>query len=133
VAPFTSGLLRKRLLSPRTKVSLKRFFDDKKAGKDRIFFNAPCVIVLHAPPYSKMTASDSAIAITHGILAAHSLGLATCWIGFAQEHLWRNKKSRTLLGIPKQNNVYGVFVIGHPAIEYSRAPPRREARVKWKK
>jgi len=133
VVPFTRGLVRRRILNPKTKISLNRFFDDKKAGKDRIFFNAPCVIVLHAPPYSKMTASDAAIAITHGILAAHTLGLGTCWIGFAQEHLWRSKKSRTWLGIPKQNNVYGVFIVGHPDLTYVRAPPRRETKVEWRK
>ena len=131
--PFTSGLVRRRLLNPKTKLSLIRFLEDKKQGKDGIFFNAPCVIILHAPPYSKMTASDSAIAITHGMLAAHSLGLGTCWIGFAQEYLWRYKKTRTKLGIPKQNNVYGVFIVGHPDITFERAPPRREAKIDWKK
>ena len=133
IAPFTSGLVRKRILNPKTKVRLQIFFDDKKSGKDSIFFKAPCVIIVHAPPYSKMTASDSAIAVTHGMLAAHSMGLGTCWIGFAQEHLWRNSKSRKWLGVPKQNNVYGVFVVGHPDLTYVRAPPRREAKVKWKK
>lgn len=131
--PFTTGLVRRRLLNPRTKISLDRFLEDKKQGKDRIFFNAPCVIILHAPPYSKMTASDAAIAISHGMLAAHSLGLGTCWIGFAQEYLWRSKKTRRKLGIPKNNNVYGVFIVGHPDITFLRAPPRREARVERKK
>ncbi|MHA1198310.1 MAG: nitroreductase family protein [Candidatus Heimdallarchaeaceae archaeon] len=133
IVPFTSGLLRKRLLSPKLKISINRFFEDKKQGKDQIFFNAPCVIILHAPPYSKMTASDSAIAITHGMLAAQSLGLGTCWIGFAQEYLWRFKKTRKELGIPKKNNVYGVFIVGHPDISFERAPPRRKAKVEWKK
>ncbi len=131
--PFTSGLVRRRLLNPKTKISINRFLEARKRGEDRIFFNAPCVIILHAPPYSKMTASDSAIAISHGMLAAQSLGLGTCWIGFAQEYLWRSKKTRKELGIPKKNNVYGVFIIGHPDIEYLRAPPRREAKVEWKK
>lgn len=133
IAPFVGGLLRKRLLNPKTKVRLERFFEERAAGKDNIFFHAPCVIIVHAPPYSKMTPSDAAIAITHGILAAHTLGLGTCWIGFAQEHLWRSKKSRKSLGIPKSNNVYGVFVVGHPDFKFERAPPRREARVIWKK
>lgn len=131
--PFIGGLVRRRLLNPKTKISLDRFLKDKKQGIDGIFFDAPCVIILHAPPYSKMTASDSAIAITHGMLASQSLGLGTCWIGFAQEYLWRYKKTRKELGIPKQNNVYGVFIVGHPDISFERAPPRREAKVEWKK
>ena len=133
LVPFVGGMLRRRILSKKTKVRLRLFFEEKEAGKDNIFFKAPCVIIVHAPPYSKMTASDVAIAVTHGMLAAHSLGLGTCWIGFAQEHLWRNKKSRKWLGIPKQNNVYGVFIVGHSDLTYVRAPPRREARVEWKK
>ena len=133
VVPFTRGLVRKRILNPKTKIRLDRFFERRGEGVDQIFFNAPCVIILHAPPYSKMTASDAGIAITHGMLAAHSMGLGTCWIGFAQEYLWRSKKTRKQLGIPKNHNVHGVFIIGHPEQEFLRAPPRREIHLDWKK
>ena len=80
-----------------------------------------------------MTASDAGIAITHGMLAAHSMGLGTCWIGFAHEYLSRFKKGRKELGIPKGHNVYGVFIIGHPEQEFLRAPPRREIYLDWRK
>ncbi|OLS32657.1 MAG: NAD(P)H-quinone oxidoreductase subunit I, chloroplastic [Candidatus Heimdallarchaeota archaeon AB_125] len=131
--PFTSGLLRKRLLNPKTKVRLDDFFKKKSEGVDQIFFNAPCVIIIHAPSYSRMTASDAGIAITHGMLAAHSMGLGTCWIGFAQEYLSRFKKGRKQIGVPRGHNVYGVFIVGHPEQEFLRAPPRREIYLDWRK
>ena len=109
------------------------FFERTDSGDDMIFFKAPIVIILYAPPYSKMTGPDAGIALTHGMLAAQSLGLGTCWIGFAQEYLWRSKKTRKTLGIPKDRNVYGVIVMGYPNIKFERAPPRRELSVKWKK
>ncbi|MBY9000264.1 MAG: nitroreductase family protein [Candidatus Heimdallarchaeota archaeon] len=133
IAPFLSSSLRRRIMSPRTKKSLEMFFERTDSGDDMIFFKAPIVIILYAPPYSKMTGPDAGIALTHGMLAAQSLGLGTCWIGFAQEYLWRSKKTRKTLGIPKDRNVYGVLVMGYTDIKFERAPPRRELSVKWKK
>jgi nitroreductase/NAD-dependent dihydropyrimidine dehydrogenase PreA subunit len=133
VAPFTRGLLRKRLLNPKLKIRLNQFFEDRKTGREQIFHKAPCVIILHAPPYSHMTSSDAGIAITHGMLAAHSMGLGTCWIGFAHEYLKRFRKGKKYLGIPRGHNVHGVFTVGHPDQEFLRAPPRREIHLDWKK
>lgn len=132
IAPFLSPTLRRRIKSPRTKRSLEMFSERTEKGDDMIFFKAPVVIILYAPSYSKMTGVDAGIAITHGIFAAQSLGLGTCWIGFAHEYLWRSKKTRKDLGIPKNRNVHGVFVMGYPDITYERAAPRRKLKVSWK-
>ena len=131
IAPFISPSLRRRLKSPRTKKNLENFFERQKSGEDRIFFEAPVVVILSAPPYSKMTGPDAGISITHGMFAAQSLGLGTCWIGFAQEYLTRFKKIRRKIGIPKNHNVYGVFTLGYPDIKFVRAPPRRERKIDW--
>lgn len=131
LAPFITSMLRKRLLNPKTKRNLEIFFERTKKGDDLIFFNAPCVIVVHSRPYSNMSASDAAISIVHGMLAAHSLNLGTCWIGFAHEYLTRFKKARKKLGIPSSHNVFGVFIIGYPELTFRRAPPRRKEIVHW--
>ncbi len=129
--PFIKGVLRKRLLNPKTKHSLKMFLEETTKGRDLIFFNAPCVIILYAPKYSQMTGPDAGIALTHGMFAAQALGLGTCWIGFAQEYLWRSKKTRKQLGISSWCNVYGVMIIGYPKHRFERAPPRKRLTVQW--
>ncbi len=131
VIPFTKGVIRKRLLNPKTKKSMVMFLEETAKGRDLIFFHAPCVIILYAPKYSQMTGPDAGIAITHGMFAAQVLRLGTCWIGFAQEYLWRSKKTRKKLGIPKWCNVYGVMIVGYPTLKFERAPPRRQLKAQW--
>ena len=80
-----------------------------------------------------MSANDAGIAFTYGMLAAQSLGLGTCWIGFAQEALHRKKRLRNHFGIPKGFKPWGVLALGEPAISYQRAPPRKPLRIQWNK
>jgi nitroreductase/NAD-dependent dihydropyrimidine dehydrogenase PreA subunit len=129
--PFIPKSLKEAALDPGTKISLNRFFERIKNGEDPVFYNAPAVVVTYAPSYGNMAGCDAGIALTYGMLAAQSLGLGTCWIGFAQEALARFKKNRKLLGIPKKMKVNGVFIVGRPAVKYKRVPPREPLNVNW--
>lgn len=93
----------------------------REKGIDTIFYDAPHVLIL----YSKYPwdSRNAAIAITYGMLSAHSLGLGTCWIGMAHGTLNENPKILTeIAGIKDQ--VLAVMTLGYPAVEYFRAPPR---------
>ena len=131
LVPFVKGVLRRRILSKRTKFALDNYIKRTKKGDDLIFFNAPCVIILHSPHYSRMSPSDAGIAITHGMFAALSLGLGTCWIGFAHEYFSRTKKARKKWGIPPKHDVFGVFVLGYPDIKFRAGPYRRPLKIDW--
>ncbi|NPD90655.1 MAG: 4Fe-4S dicluster domain-containing protein [Asgard group archaeon] len=127
--PFLSPALRKRAIDPRTEVILDRELGALEKGEDIVFFNAPCVLILYARPYtSNMAANDAGVVITHGMLAAQALGLGTCWIGIAQR-IFAKKRIRKHFKVPKGYEVYGVITLGEPDIEYQRAPPRRAVRV----
>lgn len=128
---FVSGAIRQLLLDPKTSISLDRHIREFEAGRDVIFYNAPCVILIHSPEYGSMAGVDAGIAFTYGMLAAQSLGLGTCWIGFAQEAVKRDGKLKKWLQIPKGRNCYGVMVMGYPAVKFQRAPPRKELKVQW--
>ncbi|MHA1743437.1 MAG: nitroreductase family protein, partial [Candidatus Heimdallarchaeota archaeon] len=97
-----------------------------------IFFNAPCVILHYSRDYPNGLAdNDAGIALTYGMLAAQSLGLGSCWIGFAQIRLQKKRKLQKHFAIPKGYKVRGVLILGYPAVRYLRAPPRRPLRVRW--
>ncbi len=128
---FTRGALCEKLLHPRTENGLARMLERGEAGEDPIFFDAPCVIVLHAPDYGSFAGNNAGLAFLHGMLAAEALGLGTCWIGYAQEALRRRKTLREWLGVPKGHNVWGVMVLGYPTVRYERAPPRKPIRATW--
>jgi len=127
--PFLSPALRKRALDPRSKVILDRELRDVEKGKDMIFFNAPCVIILYSRPYtSNIAPNDAGVVLTHGMLAAQALGLGTSWIGLAQR-VFKKRRIRKHFKVPKGYKVYGVLAVGVPNITYQRAPPRRAVRI----
>jgi len=128
---FVSGATKQLLLDPKTTLSVNRHISEFEAGKDLIFYNAPCVILLHASEYGSMAGVDAGIAFTYGMLAAQSLGLGTCWVGFAQEAVKHDGTLKKWLQIPKGRNCYGVIIMGYPAVKFQRAPPRKELTLRW--
>ncbi|MFW9824840.1 MAG: nitroreductase family protein [Candidatus Thorarchaeota archaeon] len=95
------------------------YFDS--INKNGIFHNAPAIIFLSITTNSTMPEIDAGIILTYGQLAAHTLGLATCWIGLAHG-LGMNREMMKLIGL--KGRIYGVLTIGYPAVKYSRTPPR---------
>jgi len=95
------------------------YFDS--IDKDPIFHKAPAVIFLTTGPNGSMPLTDAGIVLTYGQLAAHTLGLATCWIGMAHG-LAMNKKMMKLIGL--EGEIHGVLTIGYPAVRYYHTPPR---------
>ena len=94
----------------------------------RFIAQAPVVIVACANPerskrrygyrgefYSQL---DTAAAVQNLLLAAHSLGLASCWVGAFNED-----EVKELLKIPEHVKVIAILPIGYPAEKPS--PPHR--------
>jgi nitroreductase/NAD-dependent dihydropyrimidine dehydrogenase PreA subunit len=131
IRPFMSPAMKERASRDSTEASIDSVVSDFAKGRDRILFDAPCVIILHSPSYAHMTGVDAGIALTQGVLAAHALELGTCWVGFLIELLHLRKGLRTRLGIPKKERVWGVLTLGHPEPTFRRAPPRDKLRVRW--
>lgn len=102
----------------------------RDGGIDPIFYRAPHVLILYSKnPWDSINTS---IAMTYGMLSAQTMGMGTCWIGFAQGVLLENSRIREkFTGI--QTYVLGVFTLGYPSVKYYRAPPRPSLEIKWKK
>ena len=65
---------------------------------------------------------DTAAATENLLLAAHALGLATCWVGaFHEDEAGKAVKT------PKDVRPVAIVPVGHPA-EKARAPPKRRIR-----
>lgn len=127
---FIYGQLRKTIKEPSFTISMDRIIGDSLAGKDPIFFNAPCVIFLYSPNYGNLAGNDSGIIMTYGMLAAETLGLGSCWIGFAQESLQRLKSLSKFIGIPRGYTVWGCFTLGKPVPKFNGIPPKTDLSVK---
>ena len=126
---FIYGELRKTIKEPGFPVSLDRIINDSLAGKNPIFFDAPCVIFLYSPKYGNLAGCDSGIIMTYGMLAAETLGLGSCWIGIAQESLQRLRSLSKFIGIPRGHMVWGCFTLGKPVPKFNQIPPRPDLSV----
>lgn len=101
-------------------------FPDENPGK-KALATAPCLIVVCADPSEsgiengmEYFLADTAIAFDHLCLAAHGMGLGTCWMG------WFNEEAiKAALGIPQQIRVVGVTPLGYPDQE-PKPRPRKE-------
>jgi len=104
------------VLTERTKIEvvLSAFAADNPGKKAHL--QAPAAIVVCADPAESEAShgieyfvADAAIAFEHLCLAAHALGLGTCWLGLFDE-----AELKTKLKIPENLRVVGVTPWGYP-------------------
>ncbi len=112
------------LESPDTRT---RFKSRIEKGYDPIFYNAPHVLIIYSKnPYDTR---NSTIAMTYGMLSAETLGLGSCWIGYAHGILAEYPRiCKSFTGI--ETYVLGVMTLGYPAVRYFRGPPRPPIMIK---
>jgi nitroreductase/NAD-dependent dihydropyrimidine dehydrogenase PreA subunit len=86
----------------------------RRGGRDRLFHGAPAVMVVAARKSASCPAEDALLASQNILLAAHTLGLGTCLIGFAVEAMRNDASIAAALGIPAEERVHSVIALGWP-------------------
>ena len=89
-------------------------------GEDIIFRGAPHMVVVSAPINSPCVNIDPVIALSYFELYAYSLGIGTCWCGFAQVCMQLFPELAQQMGIPDGYKVSYVMLFGIPDIHYQR-------------
>lgn len=128
------------LLSYETKEACKNFDDEfiKKVAnneKFNVFYNAPVGVIVSGDKNAMTVESDVAAASENMLLAAESLGIGGCWIGFITL-LFRSEKAQEFkkkLSIPEEFTPMHGLVFGHKKTEMSKAPERKTGRVSFLK
>ncbi len=83
------------------------------AKKDIIFYEAPVVIFIVTE--DEMFNDEScACCAQNMMLAAWSMGIGSCWIGFAK-FLEGNKKMMEKIGVPEGHHISACLIFGYPA------------------
>jgi len=101
-----------------------------KSEKDLFFYQAPAVIIIHAPK-KRFFLQDCSCAAQNMMLAARSLGIGSCWIGFADIVFNNSRKIRKSIGIPASDKVMSTIALGYPKKFPEKALPRREVKIEW--
>ncbi len=108
-------------------VNMYEAYQQNPNENDRLFFNAPVVILVTAN-----SPVNGALASSNMELMTNVLGLGTLFSGFFIRAAQNNKKMMDFLGISEGKQVVTCMIIGYPDVKYLRTVPRKEADICWK-
>ena len=103
----------------------------KEAGRDKLFHGATAAILIGTEPGASCPREDALLAAQNIALAAHTMGIGTCLIGFAVEAMRRDRSIQRSLGIPETEDIHAVIALGKPAVTYLRPTGRKPARIRY--
>lgn len=97
------------------------------------FYGAPVVLIVLADKSARTCVYDGSLALGNMMLAAHALGLGSCWIHRAKEE-FESEEGKALLkslGIEGDYEGVGHCILGYADGELPEAKARRAGRTFW--
>ncbi|GBD95487.1 5,6-dimethylbenzimidazole synthase [bacterium BMS3Abin06] len=120
----------KRVLEPlktsnpeRYQLIMKRY----EELKDPIYYSAPAIVfVIENGPYADLSCP---LACENMMLAAHSLGLGSCWVAFGS-FVTDNEEIKKALDLKDDEKIFGPIIIGYPE-GVTEPPEKKPPEIKW--
>ena len=113
---------------PKVRDQLSRMYAAIMGSDKDPFYGAPVVLVVLADKSRPTCVYDGSLVMGNLMLAAHSLGLGSCWIHRAKEEFEspEGKALLTSLGIQGEYEGIGHCILGYPEGELPQPAPRKE-------
>ena len=92
------------------------------------FYGAPVILIVLADASCPTAVYDGSLTMGNLMLAAHDLGIGSCWIHRAKE-VFASEEGKALLkkwGVEGDYEGIGHCVLGYPAGDVPKAKPRKE-------
>lgn len=102
---------------------LKQYETWLKNPKFNIFNNASTLLIIYGNTESHWYVYDCSMAAGNIMLAAHSMGIGTCWIGFA-EYILNTKEFKEKHKVPEKYTLVSTLSMGY--MKNKMEPPKRE-------
>jgi nitroreductase/NAD-dependent dihydropyrimidine dehydrogenase PreA subunit len=99
----------------------------RDTDEDWLLYDAPLFLFFYG--CGGADPADPMVAATYAMVAAESLGLGTCMLGFAPFPFRYSRKVRKRWGLPRKIQAGLCVIVGHPAIRPKRGMRRRFAQV----
>lgn len=127
-APIIIAVTNKELRDKLSKLNAEIY------GKDLAmdpFYGAPVVLIVLAQKDAPTHIYDGSLVMGNLMLAAHSLGIGSCWIHRARQEFERPEGQAILkqLGVEGEYEGIGHCVLGYVKGDYPQAKPRTPGRV----
>ncbi|ATW26868.1 nitroreductase family protein [Candidatus Formimonas warabiya] len=113
------------------KSGVKNMEERGKAENFSPFYHAPTFIIVCGEANAIAPQNDGSLALGNMLLAAHSLGIGSCWI-HAMNYVFSTEEGKALkkeLGIPEGYVSVGAAAFGYKAGESPAPAPRKEGTV----
>ena len=134
--PQGQELLKKRLSDEEIKLALenlpksKRKLEMVKQGIDFWCWNGE-LIFIHGDKTIGGIPSNTALAAANIMLAAETLGLGACSLGYLTYFMNESQTIRKLIKIPPNHVVGYSLTMGYPDVKYKRIPARKPLNIRW--
>jgi nitroreductase len=97
-----------------------------------MFYGAPAIVFVFANPTALTPVEDGSLAVGNMMLAAHSMGYGTCFIGFAAG-LGYDPEFRHECNVPDGHTFIACMILGKPDGHIERRPRPDVKILKWAK
>lgn len=94
---------------------------------DPVYYSAPTIVFVIGN--GRYAAHSCPMACENMMLAAQSLGIGSCWVGFGAM-VTEDPEVRGILELKDDDAIFGPILLGYPKGETKR-PPKKEPKVKW--
>ena len=108
--------------------SLARMIKALSNADNDIFHDAPALIFVFSSPSCLTPVEDGSLAAENIMLAAWSLGLGSCWIGFAKPLMY-NPEVMKDLNMPADHQLIACLTIGYPKRTEMRSSSRQQPTI----
>jgi nitroreductase/NAD-dependent dihydropyrimidine dehydrogenase PreA subunit len=113
--------------------SVKDAMDEmENQNTDRLFHGATACILIGSGKEASCPKEDAMLAAGNILLAAHTMGLGSCLIGFAVEAMNNDKTIQGKIDIPKGERIHAVIALGYPDETYRRITGRKKPIIRFK-
>jgi nitroreductase/NAD-dependent dihydropyrimidine dehydrogenase PreA subunit len=102
-----------------------------RSGKDPLFHGSTAAILVGSKPGASCPAEDALLATQNILLAAHSIGLGSCLIGYAVAAMKRAPSIQRSIGIPAEEKMHAVIALGYPDEAYQRMAGRKKVTLRY--
>ena len=101
------------------------------SGKDQLFHGSTAAMLIGSKPGASCPAEDALLATQNVLLAAHSMGLGSCLIGYAVAAMKRDPSIQRSIGIPAEEEIHAVIALGYPDEVYQRVAGRKKVTPRY--
>ncbi len=94
---------------------------------DPVYYSAPTIVFVIGN--GRYSAHSCPLACENMMLAAHALGIGSCWVGFGAM-VTDDPEVKKILELKEDDSIFGPILLGYPKAIPAR-PPKKEPKVKW--